>query len=333
MPNSVTSHLLLENLITPLEHVATADTHLTVKEAKAHLFSETHSIHSFEYVYVLNKTQKLTGMVHIKKLLQSPNHLLVSELMISNPPTGQLNKSLEKAANRAIRNGLTELPIVDEHEKLIGVLTSEVILKTIHKELSKDLYQQSGILLEEHEHSSFSSHTNNSINRSMKARSPWIIAGLFGGIAIAQFIHRFESVFAQNLMYVSFIPLIVYVASAIGMQAQTFYIREQSHSTSLNTFVFLFRQMVESTLLGTVILTVMVSMSSIFWNNLLLGFVVGLAMLLSILLATLQAILIPYGLVKLKQDPAIGSGPFATLLQDFTSVGMYLMVIHLFIVL
>lgn len=334
MPNSVSSHLLVEELITPLAHVATASTDLTVKQAKVHLFSETHSIHSFEYIYVLSTTQKLKGMVHIKTLLQAPNHTLVSELIITKPsPTGSLNKSLEKAANRAIKNGLTELPIIDSEKKLIGVLPSEVILKTIHKELSKDLYQQSGIILEEHEHSAFTASTSHSINRSMKARSPWIIAGLFGGIAIAQVIHHFESVFAHDLIYVSFIPLIVYVANAIGVQSQTLYIREQSHTTSLNTFVFLIRQLVESSLLGIVILTVMIGMSAIFWNNILLGFVVGIAMLLSTLMATLQAILIPYGLTKLKQDPAVGSGPFATLLQDFTSVGIYLLVISLFVVL
>jgi len=332
MPNSVTSHLLLKELITPLAHVATANSHLSVKQVKEHLFSETQTIHSFEYVYVLSATKKLVGMVQIKELLKAPNQTLVSELMIPEPPTALVNKSIEIAANRAIKNGLTELPIINAQGNFIGVLPSEIILKTVHKELSKDLYQQSGIMLEDHEHTTFSTGTNNSINRSIKSRSPWIIAGLFGGIAIALVIHRFEMVFAQNLIYVSFIPLIVYVANAIGVQSQTLYIREQSHSTSLNTFTFLFRQLVESSLLGISILALMVSISAIFWNTTFLGFVVGFAMLLSTLVATLQAILIPYGLIQFKVDPAISSGPFARLLQDFTSVGIYLLVINLFVV-
>jgi magnesium transporter len=334
MPNSVSSHLLLEELITPLAHVATAKSDLTVKQAKEHLFSETQSIRSFEYMYVLSATEKLEGMVNIKTLLQAPNHTIVSELIIAKPsPSGSLNTSLEKAAYRAIKNGLTELPIIDSHKKLIGVLPTAVILKTIHKELSKDLYQQSGIILEEHEHGAFTASTSHPIHRSMKARSPWIIAGLFGGIAIAQVINHFEGILAHDLIYVSFIPLIVYVANAIGVQSQTLYIREQSHTSSLNTLVFLIRQLIECSLLGIVILTLMVSMSATFWNSISLGFVVGIAMLLSALIATFQAVLIPYGLSKLKQDPAAGSGPFATLLQDFTSVGIYLMVISLFVAL
>lgn len=324
--------LITQDTILPLSQILTCSPADTASQAKKALFSNIQKTTVFDYVYVIDAAGVLLGVISFKDLLQANENTIVGNIMQPKFSSSKLGNSIEYASNKAIKHGVTSLPVIHDNQRLIGVLDIQTILKTVHRELHTDLLRLSGInpKVHTHEHGHFLSSAETNILKSLTARTPWIIAGLFGGVVIAQVMYYFENILLTNVIYISFIPLLVYIANAVAVQAQTLYIREESHSNNLNTFRFLIRQLLESSILGTATFLAMVFISGILWSNWTAGMVVGVAMLLSIVLATAQAILTPYVLLKSNQDPAVGSGPFATLLQDFSSIMIYLLVIYFF---
>lgn len=296
----------------------------TVAEVKESLFTSQGDFDSLSYLYCHDQAELLVGIVSLRELLSQLGSKPLSDFMTQDLVKVSPRTDPELVARRALTHNLKSLPVVDTDGKLLGAIPSHTLMRIIHFELQTDLLLMSGYLPSLGDEG-ISSHSSLAV--SLKARLPWIVVGLFGGVAMAQVIHFFEILIMQNVVFVTFIPLLVYIAGAISAQTQTLYIREQSHDSDVSSIRFMGRQMVESGIIGLVLWVGMVAISWLMWSDLNVGNVVGIAMAISVVAAAIGSTIIPAALVKLRQDPAIGSGPFATLMTDFISILIYLVVI------
>ena len=159
----------------------------------------------------------------------------------------------------------------------------------------------------------------------VRLRLPWLIVGLIGGLAISFLVSRFENVLSTNLYLVFFIPVIVYLSDAVGTQTETIYIRNMS--TFKDNFAkYLAKEILVGSFLG-VILSLLLGLAAFIWlRSAETAITVGFAMFINTIIAPVVAIVIPEILFKQNIDPALGGGPFTTVIQDFVSLLIYFLV-------
>lgn len=160
----------------------------------------------------------------------------------------------------------------------------------------------------------------------IKLRFPWLVVGLVGGILASLVVSRFETSLRENIALAFFIPVIAYMSDAVGTQTETIFIRAL---TNLRFSIpkYIFREFWVGAFMGSV-MGVLTGIFAYFLSGTFrVGLVVGLSLFLAMTLATTLACITPLVLRSLKKDPAVGSGPFTTALQDVVSLTIYFLVV------
>lgn len=156
-------------------------------------------------------------------------------------------------------------------------------------------------------------------------RLPWLIVGLLGGIGLTYISSRFEALLAKNLELAFFIPIIVYMADAVGSQTEAVYIRNLNKKRT-HFSVYLIKEVGLGTFLGILFGTITWSFTYIVFNSFETALSVGLAMAVTMATAPILALIVPTILKREHKDPAVGSGPFVTIIQDFLSLFIYFVI-------
>jgi magnesium transporter len=295
----------------------------TISFVEKYLLKDIKKIESINYIYVVNKYNILEGVLSIKELFRQDKNKKVSlvmnkEIIVSYPSSSQ-----EKTAHLALKNNIKSIPIVNKKKKFLGVVLSDDILRVIYNETQEDISHFAGIGNNDVNIDNISSM---SLLLSLKHRLPWLIIGIFGGILAAQIIGLFEHTLAENIILASFIPLVVYLASAVGTQASFFIVRDLAIKKKIDFLAYSWRQFKVILSLGFFLSIIIFVFSYFFYNNLAISLVLALAILITIISSIITGIFIPYAFSKLRFDPANASGPIATILQDIISVGLYLLI-------
>lgn len=277
---------------------------------------------TIDYIYVVSHKNHLHGVISLKEIFRSKASQKVSDVMKKNLVIAHMHTDRKRVAHLAIKNGIKAVPIIDQENVFQGVFSSDSLLETISHESRLDLLKLAGII---QGHGKLES-SEIGIFHSFKYRAPWILIGLFGGLVTAEVIGLFDNVLEEKIILASFIPLVAYVANAVGAQTQTLYVREIAIDSKINFFKYTLKQLLISTLIGLTSWGAIIAVSLALWGNIVLGVFVGLAIFLAIVIATLFALVIPFALERFSIDPAEGGGPFATIIQDLVSVLIYLLI-------
>ncbi len=295
----------------------------TIKSVEENLLRNVRRIKSINYLYVLDKDKKLKGVISIKELFRQPKNKQVSSVMKKKIIFASPQTDREEVAYLALKNNIKAIPLVDHNNIFLGAVLSDDILRIVYKELQEDISRFAGV-------EKFSANIDDinslSLLSSLKHRLPWLFAGMGGGIIAAQVISIFEATLAENIILASFIPLVVYIASAVGTQAGYFVVRDLAINKKINFFLYFLRQVKVIFSMGVVISLSIFLLSLIFYSYISIALVLGLAVFLTILSSVLTGLFIPYLFSRLKFDPANASGPIATIVQDLISVTIYLSV-------
>lgn len=298
------------------DKVPIVDSGKTMADVRDILFEHFQEFETINYIYVVNKNHKLVGVFSVREVFQNPPDKPVKEIMVEKPIKVRARTDQEKVTRLAIANSLKAIPVVDEHDKLLGVVPSDTILAILDAEMREDFYRLAGIVGRHN----YEKTENLPIGTAFLKRIPWILIGILGGLLTARVIGGFESVLRENLVLAGFIPLIAYIANAVGIQTQTVYIRDLATRSKLSFLDYSLKQATTSFFIAATCWIIIWSLAFFIWQSSHLGLVVGLAVFMAILAATFFALFIPYSLQKFKLDPAIGSGPFTTIVQDLLSV-------------
>ncbi len=153
-------------------------------------------------------------------------------------------------------------------------------------------------------------------------RLPWLVIGLIGGIVATILSAHFEELISKNIQLAFFIPIIVYMADAIGTQTQTVYVRNMGKRKELFR-KYIFKELLLGVLLGLLFGAIIGLVSYIWFGVVDTSLTIGLAMFATMATAPVLALIIPELIRKEHKDPAVGSGPFTTVLQDLLSLLIY----------
>ncbi|QQS39115.1 magnesium transporter [Candidatus Woesebacteria bacterium] len=308
--------------------IPVVDSNMTIGEIRNKLSEFTQNTDSVDYIYVNNINSQLAGVISIKELFQNDpakkvKDIMITDLVVSHP---KINKG--KVAHMAIKHNIKAVPIVDTTNHLVGVLTNDKVLAILYNQYRNSFHHFAGVVSIGDKYQTILDY---GIFKNIISRLPWILVGLIGGIFSAQVIGFFEHTLSANVVLAIFIPLVVYIGNAVGAQTQTFLVRDLAFSPKLTILPYFAKQLVSSTCIGLICGTLIWLVIATFWKLSFIGIVVGLASFVAISVSTIVAVLIPYLLFKLNQEPASGSGPFATILQDLLSVSIYFGVASVFL--
>lgn len=285
------------------------------------LFKKMKDIETINYIYVINKEKKLLGVFSIKEIFRRSGEVKVKEVMRKEVVKVRPYTDQERVAILALRNNLKSIPVVDREDKFLGAVPSDIILDILHSENIEDFLKSTGI------HSPFKKIFKGSPLFLAKIRIPWLILGLFGGIFAARIIDFFETPLKAHFILAAFIPLILYIASAVGAQTEILFIRNLVLDSRLEIKKYLLRE-IKTAFLMALVLGGLLFLISIFWFNspYLIGIILGVSLFFTVLAAILIGIFVPWFLQRLKKDPAIGTGPFATIFRDVLSLVIYFLI-------
>ena len=293
---------------------------MDVKEATKKVIKEADEVESINTIFVADEHNLYIGAVELKALLKSKTPLQVKELIEDYPVSfakDPINKTVQ-----AIRNyGIYEMPVINENNELLGMITLDDALDIYQEEAQED-YEKLAALPE----------TEEGRNALMTAlhRLPWLLSLLIISFPIALVTRQFEHVLAAVAILVVFQPLILDSAGNVATQTLAVTLRMLS-SHEKGIFRNSLREIVTGVINGLVIGLIAFIMTFIFakinpsltTDPLLISFVVGFSLWLTVIMAPIVALLIPITLNMINVDPAVASGPFITTLIDVAALFIY----------
>jgi magnesium transporter len=270
-------------------------------------------------VYVLDDERRLKGVVSLRKLLGAGMQRKLGEIMSAPTATAEPDEDQELVAVLAIDHDISEVPVVDPQMRLLGVVPARALLRIQRREHFEDIELLAGILRENKQ----ARHAieGNVITRAMH-RLPWLIVGLAGGGLATWLMAAFESEMQSRLAVAFFVPALVYLAGAVGTQSVAIAVR--GLSTSRLTLLELTRtELITGMLIGLILAALSFPAIVLLFGDVRLAMAVAFALVIASTLSTTIGLLLPWALSKLNIDPAYGSGPIATILQDLLSLAGY----------
>jgi len=272
----------------------------------------------YDHVYLVDEEGHLTGQVPLKSLIKTRPETELLALKGSPPVEVSADERAERAALLVIEHHDADVAVVDSKRQLVGAIPVEHLLTFLHKKHVNNIFRHGGIGTRHH----FLLDTP-TVFQGVRARLPWLILGLIGGILIGGVASAFERALRVEISLAFFLPLVVYMSDAIGTQTETLVIRRMAaRNVSAGREIAL-----ESTtglLIGAIAGSLSLIALYLWTGKITIAIIVGLAILCSGVTATLIASCLPLLLSKMKVDPAAASGPIATVIQDFLSVTIYL---------
>ena len=275
-------------------------------------------------VYVENNTHQLVGMLSLKSLLFAKKNTLVKDIYIENVRFVTADETLEEVASIMKKYDFVALPVLSKAKELIGRITIDDVVDVIQEEAEKDYQMASGI--------SENVESTDSVWTLTKARIPWLIVGLFGGVLGSEVIGLFESQLGQYPQMALFIPLITAMAGNVGVQSSAIVVQGiASNNIDLSGIGGrLLKELGVALLNGIVCSLLILFFIFAIKGDLTLGLTVSLSLLSVIIFAGIFGTLIPLLLHKRGVDPALATGPFITTTNDVIGLFLYLFIGYLF---
>jgi magnesium transporter len=276
-------------------------------------------------VCLVDRERRFCGMVPLTTLLGAPADGRVGALAPAGGAVARPEDDQEHVATLAVRSGIAAVPVADAEHRFLGVVPPLALLRILRREHVEDLHRLAGIRREsEHARSALESPPA----RRLHDRLPWLLVGLGGSALSALVISRFSSALAANMAVAYFLPAIVYLADAIGTQTEAIAVRGLLYARRPSPGL-LAGELRTGLLIGGVLGLLLMPIAYAITRDARLAGAVALTVVAASGLATTVGLGFPLLLSRLGSDPAFGSGPVATIVQDLVSIVIYFAVVSL----
>ena len=272
-----------------------------------------------ELLCLVGREGRLEGIVPLARLLAAPRDARLATLALPATPSVAADADQERVATVAIRHGISAVPVADAGGRLLGVVPAQALLEVLRREHVEDLHRLAGIARE-------SLQARDALEaaplRALRDRLPWLLVGLAGSALTALLMASFEAELNARVTIAFFVPGLVYLADAIGTQTEAIVVRGLSleHGPIRR---LLLGELCTGLLLGLV-LGVLCALGVFGWlRDARLAAAVGIALIAAGAVAATIGFAFPWALARLGRDPAFGSGPIATVIQDVLSLAIY----------
>jgi magnesium transporter len=264
----------------------------------------------FYELYVVDSAGKLLGAVALDRLLRTKRPVPVVDLMDEDRRRVRATEDQEEVARQFERYNLVAAPVVDEDDRLVGVLTFDDIVDIIEQEAEEDIRALGGVTGDE--------ELSDSVMVTSRSRLPWLVINMGTAFVAATVISLFEATIAQVVAVAFLMPVNAALGGNAGTQALTVAVRALATQelTASNRGRVIVRECLVGVVNGFALAILAGTLASIIFGNIKLGMVLSAAMVLTIMFATTLGILVPLLLNRLKIDPAVASGVFVTTTTD-----------------
>ncbi len=299
----------------------------TVAETISYI-QEVGELDNVFYLYVVDPDHHLVGVTSLRQLLLSAPERTLGDIMAKSLIKVNTDTDQEDVAQLAARYNLLAIPVTDESNHLVGIVTLDDIIDVIEDEATEDFFKMVGTSDDELVYQ----------DRSFKVagiRLPWLLFNLTGLVLAGVLINFFEVTLKEALFLFAFVPAIMGMGGNIGSQTSTIAVRGLATGRIVigeeSVKQFLWQQIKVGTILG-VICSSIVGLGAMFWQaSPVYGVVVGVSLFVAVMFASVFGVLIPIVFEKLGVDPAVAAGPLVTTSNDITGVVIYFGLATLFI--
>jgi len=274
-------------------------------------------------IYVVDDKDMLLGTLSLKKLLLTPEKTYIKNIYNEKVISVKANSDDEEVANIMDKYDLIVLPVVDDLNRLIGRITIDDVVDVMKEEAMEDYNKASGI--------SEQIDSSDNIATLTRARLPWLLIGLMGGIMGAQVIGIFD--IENHIELAFFTPLIAAMGGNVGVQSAAIIVQGLAgNSLGMDSLgQRLFKELGVALLNGIICSGLIMAITFLLGYSSAISFTVSISLMTVIIFAALFGTFVPLALDKYKIDPALATGPFITTVNDVLGLFIYFMIGKLFL--
>ena len=269
-------------------------------------------------IYVLNRKNELIGRLSLKDLITSPSKSKIKQIYIPKVDFVHVDDSGEEVAKIMSKYDLEAIPVVDDQKQLQGRITIDDIVDLIKDEAEEDYLLAAGI--------SNDVEADDSIFELTKARLPWLILGLFGGLGSVFILESYESIMSTKSLRALFFytPLIAAMAGNVGVQSSAIVVQGLANDVIKDSLISrLFKEISLTILNGIILGGLIILFGLIIEQPIDMSITISVSMILVIIVAALIGTSVPIILNRLGIDPAIATGPFITTGNDIIGILLF----------
>lgn len=270
------------------------------------------------YVYVVDDDNRLKGVLPLKKMITDPSVSKIKHVMEENPISVKVDMPIDEVAIDFEKYDLVAMPVVDSIGRLMGQITVDDVMDQVRELQERDYQLASGI--------SSDVDADDSILAQTKARLPWLLIGIAGGLLSSLILSGFEAQLAAVTALAYFIPLIGGTGGNVGVQASAIVVQGLANGRlELKEFWNQLCKELKISLLNGVVISVAVFIYTLLTEpgNYALTFAVGLSLFCIVVFSTVFGALVPLTLEKMKINPALATGPFIQITNDVVGLMIY----------
>ena len=290
---------------------------LSVKEAIAAL-QQADDVEMVFYLYVINEQGQLVGVLSLRQLLTVSPAAKLADIMITEVFSVRTDMDQEEVARVVEKYNILAVPVIDDNNRLKGIITVDDIIDVLRQEATEDIYKMAGASQEELLY-------GNKSFKIARLRLPWLLINLFGGVMTGYLMWLFKITLKEVIALISFIPVITGMGGNVGGQSATIMVR--GFATGRIDFSMLRQVFLKELRVGLIMgsfCVLTVGLVAWAWHgNPYLGLVVGLAMVVAMAVASSMGVIAPAAFKKMGIDPAIASTPFVQTANDITGILIY----------
>lgn len=288
----------------------------TVRSAMALLKTLARDAETIYYIYVVDNVGELVGVLSLRDLIVTPEKEMIYDIMSDRIIRVNVDDDQKDVALVARDYDFLALPVVDDHNILLGIITVDDILDVMHEEATSDYSGLAAVDVDE--------ITANPFQAAAK-RLPWLLTLLVLGMGTSTLISNYESLIADAAVLSVFVTLITGTAGNAGTQSLAVAVRKiGSPKSAQHNWLSMIGQELTTGIVSGIVTGLAIILIVGFWqNNWILGTIIGFSMFAAITVANLAGSLIPLLMNRIGFDPAVASGPFISTFSDLTSVLIY----------
>ncbi len=295
----------------------------TVVQCVDEIRKQAENVSRFYQVYVVDEQNRLLGKVALQDLIISEAKTIVADIYEADIVSVQTYQEGGEVADIMKKYDLESLPVVNMQNQLVGRITIDDIVDVITEQAEEERQLMAGISEDVEE--------DDSVWRNTRARLPWLVIGIFGGLVNAKFMGLFETELARVTAIAFFIPLIQATGGNVGIQSSSLIVQSLANPTFVD--ISLWQRLVKVffvALLNGLFLSLLVIVANIvLFNEYELSTVVSIALFSVIVFASFIGTITPLILNRFGFNPALASGPFITTTNDLLGLTIYFFTVHL----
>ena len=264
---------------------------------------------SFSEIFVVDTAFRVLGSVELSRLLRTQRHVPIDQIMEGDRHVVLATEDQEEVARQFKRYDLFSVPVVDENQRLVGVVTVDDVVEVLDEEADEDMKKLAGVGDES---------LADSVLETVKSRVPWLVVNLGTAVLASVVIQQFDATIEQMVALAVLMPIVASIGGNAGMQTMTVTVRALATSKlgSVNAPRIITREALVGIVNGLILSVIMASVVFLWYGSGALGAVIAAAIMVNLFVAALSGILIPLLFERWKLDPAPASGVFVTMMTD-----------------